>query len=217
MTARDPLLERVEYDLAALLHGFGGGEGHVGGNDGVLAVEQGVVGGQRGLHFEHVDPGAAQIAAVQRVGQGLGVHHRAPGGIDEQRALLHFGDVLLADQALGGFVQRTVEGDEVRLRQQFVQGDELDEGGLVPLDVPLIAQHPAAKGVEQFRRTPADGPYAHDAHRLALQLAAHQAVLGLPGAAARLHLGNVAQQREGHTDHAQWSAPCKERTAGTVV
>lgn len=38
---------------------------------------------QRRLGLEHVDARARQVAAVQRVGQGLGVHHRAAGGVDD--------------------------------------------------------------------------------------------------------------------------------------
>ena len=69
--------------------------------------------GQRRLHFEHVDPGAAQIAAVQRVGQGLGVHHGSPRYIDEVGAALHPGNGRPADEPSGVVVQGAVEGDDI--------------------------------------------------------------------------------------------------------
>ena len=168
----------------------------MGSDDGVLAVEQGMSGIQRRLGLEHVDARARQVAVVQRVGQGLGIHHRAAGGVDDIGPPLHLGDVLPADEAPGVVVQRAVERDDVRLGQQLIQGDEGDKGGLVPPHMALIAQHPAPEGMAQLGGPEADGSDTHDAHRLAPELHPHQAVLGLAGAAAGLHLRHVAQQGE---------------------
>ena len=56
----------------------------------------------------------------------------------------------------------------------------------------------AAEGTEQLGHTGADGAGAHQPHGLAPQFLAHQTVLGAAGAAALLHLGQVAQQRQRH-------------------
>lgn len=198
LLAGQPAVQAVENDLGALFHGLGGGKGHVRRHDGVGGVQQGMVNGQGRLDFEHVNARAAQPAFVQCGGQSGGIHHRAAGGVEQQRAGLHAGDGFGADEAAGGVVQRAVQAEDVRLRQHLCQRQVGDKVGVGLVAVVAGGDHPAAEGVEQLRHPGADGAGAHQTHGLAPQLLAHKAVLGAAGAAAALHLRQVAQQRQRH-------------------
>ena len=72
--------------------------------------------------------------------------------------------------------------------QQLLLGYLLDvlRGALVP--GAALGQYLAIKSVEQLGGAGTDLAQADDAHRLALEFPAHQAVLGAAGPAAVLHL-----------------------------
>ncbi|MNN68507.1 hypothetical protein D3C81_1842220 [compost metagenome] len=58
-------------------------------------------------------------------GQVVQLDHGATGGVDQDRALLHRADFLLADHPLGGWQLRHVQRDDVGQAQQFVQAGDL--------------------------------------------------------------------------------------------
>ena len=62
----------------------------------------------------------------------------------------------------------------------------------------VVRDDPATKRAAQLRGARADGPGADNAHRLAEEFAANQAVLGPALAAPPVGLRHVAQQREHH-------------------
>ena len=74
----------LEYADASL----GRSRCNMGGHGDIGPVQQRVVWGE-GLRIGDVEPGAEQVASVQRLEQGLLVHQPSPGGIDEHRAGLH--------------------------------------------------------------------------------------------------------------------------------
>ena len=162
-------------------------------------AEEGVVGGDRGLHLEHVDTGAGDLAVFQGGGQGGGVHHRAPGGVDEQGGGLHQLQLLLTDQADGGGRLRHMEGDNVALGQQLLQGVHKGDALHIFLGA-APGQHLTAEGVGDPGHPQADGAGAHDAEGLALQLKAHQAGLGAPLAAGGVAGENVPGQGHGEAE-----------------
>ena len=84
--------------------------------------EQRAVGAR--LLGEDVDAGAGDPALGDGVGEGLLVDDAAAGGVDDAHGRLDLGERLLADQAdrLGGLGQ--VDGDEVALGEQLVEGDQ---------------------------------------------------------------------------------------------
>ena len=74
-----------------------------------------------GLYREHIDAGTAQMSALQAVGQGINVDHRAAGCIDQDATRTHLGQLLGADQVLGGARFRDVQAYDVRVAQQVMQ------------------------------------------------------------------------------------------------
>ena len=75
------------------------------------------------LVVEHVDAGARDRAAHQRVVQRGLVVHRSAGGRDEERGRLHARELLGTDQPLGLGRQRAVEVHEVGAFEQLVELD----------------------------------------------------------------------------------------------
>ena len=107
---------------------FQRGAADVRGQDDVLEAAQGrfenlVVG--LGLLGEHVDGSAVQVLALDGVSKGVDVHAGAAGGIDEDGALLHLGELLGAHHVLGGGQFRHMQGDHVGGGQQLVHGADL--------------------------------------------------------------------------------------------
>lgn len=140
-----------------------------GGDDAVGGGEQGAAGGD-GLGGDHVQPGGEDLAAVEGVGQVLFHDQRPPGAVEQDDAVLHFGDGVPVDEAGVFRGQGTVEGDDVRAGQQLVHGNI--PGGLAAQVAGVLVKgqylHP------QRRRDAAgplaDAPVADDAHDLPLQL-----------------------------------------------
>ena len=90
--------------------------------DDVVEDEQ-RVGGSRRLVVEHVEAGARDRTAHERVVKRRLVVHRSPRGRDEERRRLHRGELLASDQALGLRRQRAGELHEVGPFEQLVEVD----------------------------------------------------------------------------------------------
>lgn len=60
----------------------------MGGDDGVGAVQQGMVGGQGRLRLKDIAGRSGNLALLQRLGQRRGIQNAAPGGADEDGAFL---------------------------------------------------------------------------------------------------------------------------------
>src|SRR5690606_4263198 len=121
----DQLLGHFQADVGL---GLGGGTTDVRGQDHVIqatqwAFELLVVGAR--LDREYVDGSADQVLVLDRGGQVVQLDYGATGGVDEDRALLHRADFLLADHPLGGGQLRHVQRDDVGQAQQFVQAGHL--------------------------------------------------------------------------------------------
>ena len=135
------------------------------GEDAVLDPAEGVVLRHR-LGLEDVDSRVAELALFERLCDRVLIHHAAACGVDEDRAVLHFGDRLLVDQVQGAFVQRTMYGDNVAF---FEQGVEVDEGG-VDLAVAANLQGLHVEGEGDALDGFSDRAVADDAERLAREL-----------------------------------------------
>jgi hypothetical protein len=62
-----------------------------------------------------------EVTRVERVRDGLRVTDGASSSIDEPRSGLHLGKELLVEQALGLFVQWTVDSDDVALGEHVLE------------------------------------------------------------------------------------------------
>ena len=157
----------------------------------------------RRLLHEHVERGAGDMAAVERVLQRRFVDQPAARAIDDAHAGLGLCQRLAAEDAARLVGQRRVERDEVGAGEQFVQFGLLH----AELDRALGRQewivggdlHLEAVGAVGDDR--ADIAAADQAQRLAGQLDAHEAVLFPLARLGRLvGLGNLAGEREQHRD-----------------
>ena len=126
----------------------------------------------RRLLGEDVDAGAGDPALGERLGERLLVDDPAAGGVDDAHGRLDLGQRLLADQAdrLGGLGQ--VHGDEVALREQLVEGDQLgaELAGALSGDVGVVGEDLHAEALEPLGDELADAAEADDADLLLEQL-----------------------------------------------
>ena len=91
----DVLRCRVHDALAAALRA----PRHMGSDDAVFGLEQGIVGADR-LGGHHVQAGEGDLAAVECVSQILFDDHLAAAVVDDDDAVFHLGDVFLPDDAV---------------------------------------------------------------------------------------------------------------------
>lgn len=102
----------------AIPRGLLGIERHVGRQDHVVPIGQGM-GVQVGvLVGEHVQIGVGDLTAVDGVDHLLLYHHAAAGGVDEHQVVGDLVKQLLADEVLRALDQRHVEADVVGLTEQ---------------------------------------------------------------------------------------------------
>ena len=81
-----------------------------------MAVER-LVGG--GLVSKDIETGSADLAAVERLKQRVFIDVGAAGGVDDDDAVLHLGDVVPGDES-AAVDSGSVDGDEVGLAEQFI-------------------------------------------------------------------------------------------------
>ena len=128
------------------------------------------------LVFQHVQGGRAHMAALQSGDQRAAVDQAAPGGVDDDHAVLHLSQRGRVDQVvvLGGGVG--VQGDDVALG---AQGVEIDIPGVLRgllVGVKVVGQQLAPEAGQVLQHCAADVPGADDAHRAAGQVAADLAL-----------------------------------------
>ena len=128
--------------------------------------------GRQVLALEVVEPGAAEVARRQRGGQGVDVVEGGPGRVQVDRARLHAGELVGADQADRVGRDHGVHRDDVGLGQQVV---ELVGGGVVE---GVVGDDLHAQALEAPGRGPPDRAEADDAHGPARELPGPVALVG---------------------------------------
>ena len=89
------------------------------GDDGVWCVDEGVI--RCGwLAVGDVCSVAADFAAGESVGEILGVNNFASCTVDDDDAIAHFADFCGVDHAVGFFVERAVERNDVGVFENFI-------------------------------------------------------------------------------------------------
>jgi hypothetical protein len=136
----------------------------------------------------HVEAGAGDAPLGDGGGQGLLVEDAPAGGVDDAHGRLDLGQGLLADEAHRLGRLRQVDGDEVALGQQLVEGDEAgtELAGALDRDVGVVGEDLDAEALEPLGHELADAAEADDADLLLEQLDA--AVLAAGPLAALEHL-----------------------------
>lgn len=113
--------------LADAFAGFEAGRGLVGRKQQVWRAVQRMM-RRQGLLGEDIERGARDPAFVQGAEQRGFVEERAARGVDEPGGGFHTAQLGLADQPVVLGRERGVQGEEIALGQEFVEGNELDAG-----------------------------------------------------------------------------------------
>ena len=143
--------------------------------DHAVELEQRVV-ERRRLAFPHVEPGAADMAGLERFEQGHLVVDAAARRRDEQRAGLHPLQCARVDHADGVRRARAMQRHDVGARQQVLQRNGR---GAAPADllfgqVRVGGKHAHAEGVGQRCNAGADVADTDDAQHLAADFMPHE-------------------------------------------
>ena len=159
------------------------------GDDAVLCLQQRVVAFDW-LGGDDIDRGAAQLSAVQRVGEIL-LHHQLPAAVvDQQRSVLHLGDRVLVDHAHRVREGRAMQYHHVALLVERVAvhiGEAFRlEGGIL---VRVVDDDAHVQRLRYLSGPVPDAAEADDAHRLARKL--HQRVVPVAPVDAMLPLALV--------------------------
>ena len=181
--------------------GFLRGGAQVGRGQQAGVVEDGQVAG--GFVDEHIQGGAGQLLPFQRFQQGLIVNQLAPGHIDEARAGLHQRQAGAGNQVHRAGRQRRVQGHEIGLGQQFLQGHHrhAQAGREVGGHEGVVGDEAHTEGGGAARHFGTHAAQAHDAQGFVAHLNAHKGgALPLAGFHAGASLRDIARQRQ-HQRH----------------
>ncbi|MNG00808.1 hypothetical protein D3C84_837580 [compost metagenome] len=154
-----------------------GGDNHIGKGQQPCqhVILQGQVGAvlekQLGLFLVHIQAQVAQLAAFQRLDQGRCVHQAAASGVDQHGAALHRSKRLGVDQVSALFIERAMQADDLRLREQLGQGQVAGAQGFdLWVGVGVVGQQLAAEAGHDPREGSADLPGADHSDGLAHQV-----------------------------------------------
>ena len=123
-----------------------------------------------GFFGYYVHSGGAETAAFQRGFYRCFVQQTAPGSIDEDGAILHFGEGVGIDELCRRRGEGTVEGDKIRLGEQGVQIDVPRQCFPFGTAGAAVGKNIHAKGAGDVRHGLTDAPEADNAQRLPGQL-----------------------------------------------
>lgn len=76
---------------------------------------------RRGLGEPYVACITTEVSRVERVRDSLGVTDGASSSVDKPSSGLHLRKHFLVEETLGLFVQRTVDGDDIALREHVLE------------------------------------------------------------------------------------------------
>ena len=143
-----------------------GARGDVRRDDAVFRLQQRVVCANR-LGVDHIQSRRGYFAAVERVGNVLLIDELAAGIVDENDAVLHFGDALLVDHA--GVFRReiAVQRDNIRAGIKFIKADVLCDLAAGVVRKKIIGQHIHAERLGDAPLRLPDAAKADDTDRLA--------------------------------------------------
>ena len=74
-----------------------------------------------GLREPDIAHVASNLSGLESLNNVLGDTDSSSSGVDEPGTILHVGNELLVEEALGGGVQRTVDGDNVTEREHLLE------------------------------------------------------------------------------------------------
>mmetsp|Transcript_5703 Transcript_5703/g.17489 ORF Transcript_5703/g.17489 Transcript_5703/m.17489 type:complete len:461 (+) Transcript_5703:1059-2441(+) len=133
------------------------------------------------LALVDVQRGGSHTAAVQRLEQVVLVDDATASTVHDAHALLALGKGLLVQQMARVRVERRVQRDEVRLREQLLQLHRHDTGlfGECARQQRIVAEHRHVERLARLGHTTTDRTQTHDTDGLAVQLGAHE-LLSVP-------------------------------------
>lgn len=199
--------------VGVALLGVERGAGHV--RDHGVASAEGVLGGAQdvvaggGLGEPDITTVAGEVAGLEGGGDVLLDDDGAAGGVDEVRALLHLGDEVRVEETLGLLVEGAIDGDNVTLGEELLEGVDaaaanlgllLGAQGLVVVVEELLA----VEGLEAAEDALADAADGDGADDLALEVVLLLGGAGdIPLATLNLLVGGdevADEDQDGHQD-----------------
>ena len=150
------------------------------------------------LNREDVDGRPIEFSCFNGIRQRLDFHHAATGGIDQDSAILHGGDLFRANHPAGRGQVRHVQADHVRTIQQLLQAGDLAGITHTQLSDHIVVNHVEAERLCQYRELCADTAVTHDTEGFTARFVGVFRRLQ-PAALVRasILLGNTAQQHNG--------------------
>ena len=140
----------------------------------------------------HIQARSPDLPALKRCNERILVDNGPARGIDEDDAVLHFGELGVGDEAVGAAVEGEVDADDVRGAEQVLEGDVLSVDEVLLLGdataIVVLNVQAEADGAPRHRR--ADPAHPQYAQRLALRLV-REAHLAAPFACAEGGEGDV--------------------------
>mmetsp|Transcript_2767 Transcript_2767/g.7745 ORF Transcript_2767/g.7745 Transcript_2767/m.7745 type:complete len:439 (-) Transcript_2767:31-1347(-) len=146
---------------------------------------------------EDIHVAAAQVAGLQGRRKRRDRDDLAAAGVQQEGALPHLADLLLADQVDRGGEVRHVQGDEIRSGEELLHGGHLRRVAHGQLGDDVVVDHLHAHGLRAHRQLRADVAVADEAEGLAADLEAAHRLLE-PGAA--MHGGRAVADLAGQAD-----------------
>jgi hypothetical protein len=140
----------------------------------VLGVTQRVVLGSR-LGEPDITTVSTEVTALESLGDILLHDDGTTGGVDEPGARLHLGNQFLVEQTLGLLVKRAVDGHDITLRHQLLEGVN-PAGANLLLDLRLewlvvvVEELLAVEGLETAQNTLTDTANGNGTDNLVLEV-----------------------------------------------
>ncbi len=155
--------------------------------------------GSRRLLAPHVEGGAGHLAAFQGAQHGFFVDDSAAGAVDDDHAILHSFEMLGPDQVAGFLIEGRMHGDDVRIADDVLQGNQAHAQVVGPLlgDIGIAGDDLRLEGPGAQRNPTADLAQADDPDGLSLELiAGKRRPFPLAALEAGVGHGDIAAQRQ---------------------
>lgn len=128
-----------------------------------------------GLGEPDITTVAGEVAGLESGSDVLLDNDGTTGGVDKIRTLLHLGDEILVEETLGLLVERAVDGDDITLSEEFLEGIDTSAANLL-LDlgrqglVVVVEKLLAVEGLETAQDTLTNAANSDGTDNLALKI-----------------------------------------------
>ena len=132
---------------------------------------------QVGFFFVYVKTRRADLAGLDAGEERFRVHQRTARGVQQDHTASALFKRFRVDDVVGVFRQRRVQGDDVALREQLIEGDVADRVAVVKTGRRefVVREHLHSEAAADVDEYPSDASGTDDAHRFSVQIEAGHA------------------------------------------